>query len=485
MTTPDDAAPIVFERDGRSYKLKLSLGPQPASGGIFYACNTDATPADLEAAGFIPASTLSAERLARAEVERALKVGPVWTEEESDGMLRAFNIAHEHRGLRESLFAVGAWLLRHRAARLSKPEPAKAAEGEVEHRCRDDDPTLHCPACDAEYEAEMAATEPQSPAGEKDSSPRLPTLMGNAPPWCRIGNYARAPLGSTDGPFKITNYDTLHEWLTLEGSDTRWEWANVEPYPMTEVVKTVDCAGDPAGGGEERVIGQRCAACGAEWLTDMQVDELSDAVEVRCGERLAEIRRLRAELLQHHDERQSVAAALGLLAGDQIRLGTDDLKNVAERVRAERDELQRRIMSALDYTNELWDEGAQRNGPVDYCSIAEKLRAALLGRSGNRAVEAAGNVDGAAGGAEVEPPNPQGGQGPTEARLRLSQRDPFWALDSAKGHLRDLRDYTPADSNLSLASYALRDAVEYLLLRCPEAVAVRDARLELEGKAGK
>jgi hypothetical protein len=70
-------------------------------------------------------------------------------------------------------------------------------------------------------------------------------------------------------------------------------------------------------------------------------------------------------------------------------------------------------------------------------------------------------------------------------RGRLSQRDPFWALDSAKRHLRDLRNYTPADSNLSLASYALRDAVEYLLLRCPEAVATRDARVAEELERSK
>lgn len=58
----------------------------------------------------------------KAKLAEALKVG-VWTDEESDGMLRAFYKAQEHRGMSESMFAVGAWLLRHRAGQ--EPAPAQ------------------------------------------------------------------------------------------------------------------------------------------------------------------------------------------------------------------------------------------------------------------------------------------------------------------------------------------------------------------------
>lgn len=46
--------------------------------------------------------------------------------------------------------------------------------------------------------------------------------------------------------------------------------------------------------------GDRCAACGAEWMGDNAIDELSDMVEAKCGQRLTEIRELIVELqLQH------------------------------------------------------------------------------------------------------------------------------------------------------------------------------------------
>lgn len=72
---------------------------------------------------------------------------------------------------------------------------------------------------------------------------------------------------------------------------------------------------------------------------------------------------------------------------------------------------------------------------------------------------------------------------PPAGRRRLSQTDPFWALDSVREEQRRLRDYSPADSLLSCSVSSLRDAVEYLLLRCPEAVATRDRRLEELAKA--
>lgn len=56
---------------------------------------------------------------AEAEVKRlreALEVPKVWTELERDGMTNTFLTASKKHGMSESLFAVAAWLLRHRAA---------------------------------------------------------------------------------------------------------------------------------------------------------------------------------------------------------------------------------------------------------------------------------------------------------------------------------------------------------------------------------
>jgi hypothetical protein len=61
-----------------------------------------------------------AERAAfREEVDRlrlALSVPSVWSQEERDGMSEAFKSAAGEHGHYETLFAVAAWLLRHRAA---------------------------------------------------------------------------------------------------------------------------------------------------------------------------------------------------------------------------------------------------------------------------------------------------------------------------------------------------------------------------------
>lgn len=54
------------------------------------------------------------------EVERlrkALAVPKVWTVAEADGMMDAFHEAQAKHGDYESLFAVAAWLLRHRQKR--------------------------------------------------------------------------------------------------------------------------------------------------------------------------------------------------------------------------------------------------------------------------------------------------------------------------------------------------------------------------------
>lgn len=46
----------------------------------------------------------------------ALAVPEVWSREETDGMIAAFDKAQKRHGMIESLIAVAAWLLRHRAA---------------------------------------------------------------------------------------------------------------------------------------------------------------------------------------------------------------------------------------------------------------------------------------------------------------------------------------------------------------------------------
>lgn len=67
---------------------------------------------------------LSAEAKSARLVE-ALKVPEVWGQTERDGMAAAFDEADGKRGHYETLFAVAAWLLRHRQSiALTLPEPS-------------------------------------------------------------------------------------------------------------------------------------------------------------------------------------------------------------------------------------------------------------------------------------------------------------------------------------------------------------------------
>lgn len=60
-----------------------------------------------------------------ARLEEALKVPEVWGQTERDGMAAAFDEADGKRGHYETLFAVAAWLLRHRQSiALTLPEPS-------------------------------------------------------------------------------------------------------------------------------------------------------------------------------------------------------------------------------------------------------------------------------------------------------------------------------------------------------------------------
>lgn len=63
------------------------------------------------------ATTLISKQFARLrKLERALHVPDVWSQIERDGLAEAFRLANGKHGHYETLFAVAAWLLRHRAA---------------------------------------------------------------------------------------------------------------------------------------------------------------------------------------------------------------------------------------------------------------------------------------------------------------------------------------------------------------------------------
>lgn len=64
---------------------------------------------------------------ADGRLREALRVPDVWPEEERDGMAAAFKAADGKHGHYETLFAVAAWLLRHRASRAALSPPSAPA----------------------------------------------------------------------------------------------------------------------------------------------------------------------------------------------------------------------------------------------------------------------------------------------------------------------------------------------------------------------
>lgn len=70
-------------------------------------------------------SAFDAARARLREMEGALRVPDVWSQIERDGMAEAFRLAAGKHGHYEALFAVAAWLLRHRRA-LSQPAESGA-----------------------------------------------------------------------------------------------------------------------------------------------------------------------------------------------------------------------------------------------------------------------------------------------------------------------------------------------------------------------
>jgi len=402
MTTPDDAAPIVFERDGLSYLLEVC--PQSPRHST-----RRAEPADLAAAGFIPASELSAERLARAEVERAL--------EEESATLSAIRRRHDLCGSCDGLNCAHLWPDKKCCPDCDheRPEAAKAAEGEVERkcwciRCNGDDTFRRmaiCPSCSnkrcpragwhgfvctGSNDVGQVGTEPQSPAGEKDSSHEAKekvtetnkethrrTTSARGEGCDRMGPDESPPVPDS-AQVAAGEKDSKAGGAVAPGGPTETE----EPGLASQRSNTADDGGktpamassgslagrtpqtqtpaklgesqvqpegatarrdepnfDPAGGGEERVTHDRARELVSLWGADPHGLLLTYMAQQEQSEH--EAAELRAELLQHHDERQAVADALGMLAGDPLRLGTDDLKNAAEVVRKERDELDRRL----------------------------------------------------------------------------------------------------------------------------------------------
>ena len=63
-----------------------------------------------------------AAEISVARLTKALAVPGVWSEEECDGMYAAYRDHIDGHGIYETLFAVGAWLLRHRLA-LAEQQP--------------------------------------------------------------------------------------------------------------------------------------------------------------------------------------------------------------------------------------------------------------------------------------------------------------------------------------------------------------------------
>ena len=100
-----------------------------------------------------------------------------------------------------------------------------------------------CPLCGLNPHSLTCMYDPKAdPLEPTAGEARLPTLMGNAPDWIRIGKAVR--LKETgQAPCVIDNYDTLHEWVTFKGgTGKRWEWSEIEPYEPT---------GNPGGGAVE------------------------------------------------------------------------------------------------------------------------------------------------------------------------------------------------------------------------------------------
>lgn len=65
---------------------------------------------------------LSALRLAATQAREALELPEVWSSEEYDGIVGAYDEKNKHHGHLESLLAACAWLLRYRLAAL-QPQP--------------------------------------------------------------------------------------------------------------------------------------------------------------------------------------------------------------------------------------------------------------------------------------------------------------------------------------------------------------------------
>lgn len=63
---------------------------------------------------YVPAAELDAVKAERDAARDALNVPEVWSQEERDGLAEAFKIADGKHGHYETLFAVAAWILRHR-----------------------------------------------------------------------------------------------------------------------------------------------------------------------------------------------------------------------------------------------------------------------------------------------------------------------------------------------------------------------------------
>lgn len=75
-------------------------------------------------------SMILALRAERDKLAEALRIPEVWSQIERDGMAEAFRAANGTHGHYETLFAVAAWLLRHRAALSGSAQSEEEEIGE-------------------------------------------------------------------------------------------------------------------------------------------------------------------------------------------------------------------------------------------------------------------------------------------------------------------------------------------------------------------
>lgn len=107
-----------FKIDAEKYPaLAYSMGGLKLSDFLRLAKLYDATERPMP--GIIEREFQALVAEVREETIRGLCKVDVWTTEETEGMADAYERGKKRHGYYETLYAVGAWLLRHRAKKAS------------------------------------------------------------------------------------------------------------------------------------------------------------------------------------------------------------------------------------------------------------------------------------------------------------------------------------------------------------------------------